>query len=351
MAPGAQVTVDFTNAIGEAVVTNGLGLPVAILREPISISPTTAPQIKFLADGTPLNDVATATISELFTNAFETKDANNSEILISVTDVPAGIHFVGISDVLGNNGVNASACATNVICIQLQNESELQSIDVGLRFALDDPSIFIPSNATVTATLYPPLSSITPYPSALPLRYAARYVTGVVDFGVQAVVGGKLLSVFNVVGGSLNTGVGIMNGSGAAGLPLAFAQLGAVTVNMYPMDGSGPYSFTTSDTMKPGIGLDANGKLVPKGTWAVLVSELMQYAQNADEEYLPEGDFEGFIIFGCDFPNAEGVAYISDFETQSQGYPMINLIRRDAEDEAQYQINALYNCEGGCLIR
>ncbi len=337
------VMVDFSNAEGEAVVTNGQDLEVAEVAEPISVSNPAAPPIQFLADGTPINDVATITISELFTNAFETKPyPERTRILLTVTDIPAGVGFVGVaglggtaSAVFGGPGPYPNS---EYVDIDLQNASNLEDITVGLQFELVSTPDYAPSDATVTATLAPPLTS---YPSLFPLRYAERNIAASVPFGVQALIGGRLLAVFNATDTedgfvTFDTGIAIMNGSGTAGLPTSIGQAGTIVVNLYPMDGSGPYSFETSADDRPGLGLDEFGRLVPRGTWAVLLSQLLEPAG------IDSGQFTGFIIFSTDFPNAEGVNYLSDFEDEAQGYQMINLVRRDAEDTAWYQIGYLY---------
>jgi len=354
MVAGAVVEVDFSNAEGEAVVTNGQDLEVAELAEPLTISSPAAPPIQFLANGDPLNDVATVTISELFTNAFETKAyPYRTRILLTVTSIPAGCAFVGIDAVYSPTVLTASGGLGPVpnsayVEIDIQDASQLEYIDVGLKFALVSTPDYTPSNAIVTATLAPALLS---YPSDFPLRYGVRNLTSVVPFGITGVTAGKLLAVFNAVVSdpvtevmTMDTGIAIMNGSGTAGLPMSIGQFGAISVHMYPMDGSGPYSFTTSDTAKPGLGLNADGMLPPKGTWAVLVSQLLPFAENAFDEHI-DGDFEGYIVFNTNFPNAEGVNYLTDagFELQAQGYPMINLIERDNEDLEQYQVDALYD--------
>jgi hypothetical protein len=353
------VKVDFTNAIGQAVVTNGQGLEVAVTREPMSVTSPTVP-INFLANGTATNDIATVTLNELFTNAFETRTVAGeakTRILLTVSDLPQGIAFSGVYNVIGLNGLVAEDCTAAIggvganqalICVDSQSESLFESIQVGLRFALVDTAEFAPAPATVTATLTPVGPTNYPYP--LPLRYAVHNASGTIPFGITGVTQGLLLSTFNAVITNLddetimNTGIAIMNGSGAAGLPLAIGQAGEVTVAMYPMDGSGPYTFTTSANDRPGLGLDANGRIPPKGTWAVLVSQFLPLAENKDGDTLGD-QFEGFIVFTCKFPNAEGIAYISDafFSTYAQGYQMINLALRAAEASAQMTISQIYD--------
>jgi hypothetical protein len=235
MVVGAVVEVDFSNAEGEAVVTNGQDLEVAELAEPLTISSPATPPIQFLANGQPLNDVATVTISELFTNAFETRASNRTRILLTVTSVPAGCSFVGIYGLDGTAsalyGGYGPTTNTRFIEIDLQNSSNLEYIEVGLQFALVSTPDYTPSNATVTATLWPELDS---YPETAPLRYGARNISAVIPFGIEGVTAGRLLAVFNAVTPDFDTGIAIMNGSGTAGLPVSIGQYGGITVSMYP---------------------------------------------------------------------------------------------------------------------
>jgi hypothetical protein len=177
-----------------------------------------------------------------------------------------------------------------------------------------------------------------------------------------------------------------MNGSGAEPLQsdILFGhwwdipQNGAVEVWMYPMytydandpfgyiSGAPTYSPYTFTTTEPGalallqginadLGLDVDGQVPNRGTWAVLVSQLCQVARLDDTmDDMANGDgafcsdewpaFEGFIVFRTYFPNAEGINFLANWggdSSQSHGYAMINLTRREAQDEMQRNIERL----------
>jgi hypothetical protein len=84
---------------------------------------------------------------------------------------------------------------------------------------------------------------------------------------------------------------------------------GTITVSLYPMDGSGPYTVNTSTLTDPKAktGLDSGGGLPPKGTWAVLLSQLLGPAGLSTT-----APFSGFVRFTCNFPDAAGSAFMGD---------------------------------------
>lgn len=394
---GEEVFVSFATAEGSAAISPEQ-LKVARSTDPLECDDC-EPTISFNSDGTPINDVATLTIRELFHNAFEAP----SRIQLYVSNVPAGYHFDGIAGVSASGNVIASqygSCSgsTCYISITDQNPGYIEEIYVGLQFSLIGVPDFTSGPANVRITLYPPggyfggdvmpwnIYGVSGDPSGYGLRYSALYINCSVSFTTMSELNGRLLSVFNVSDDVWDTGIAIMNGSGVpqeliarygpdfvrASLP----QTGAVKVLMYPMytpapdafDPYGfgasaapgnPYIFTTSATARPGLGLDANGRVPFNGTWAVLVSQLCSEAMldtNGDgvgngETCAASGStFEGFIIFQTEFFNAEGVNFIADWSpngdsTMSHGYPMINLrwnaaeiVERDKIDDIWWEI-------------
>jgi hypothetical protein len=75
------------------------------------------------------------------------------------------------------------------------------------------------------------------------------------------------------------------------------------------MDGSGPYTVNTSTLTDPKAktGLDSGGGLPPKGTWSVLLSQLLGPAGLSTT-----APFSGFVRFTCNFPIAEGSVHMAD---------------------------------------
>jgi hypothetical protein len=283
-----------------------------------------------------------------------------------------------------------------LVFITDSNESYFETIEVGLVFDLVATPDFTQDPANLTIYKYPDVAKCS-YPwygdgastcaGAIPLKYAYMPITDCdVEFDVDSEIGGELLSVFNVSDTTWDTGIAIMNGSGAEPLKseILFGhwwdvpQNGAVEVWMYPMytydanDPFGyisgaptysPYTFTTTEatalaslkSLGADMGLDVDGRVPNRGTWAVLTSQLCLTAKlDTTMDGLANGTgqtcgaswpaFEGFIIFRTYFPSAEGVNFIADWggnATQSHGYAMINLTRREAQDEMQRNIERM----------
>jgi hypothetical protein len=349
---GALVKVDITNILGQAVVTNALGIEVGILRVPLAMGPTYG-TVSFFSDTGVISNVATVTVDEVYPNAYETQVPQPSElttdtrIWFQLTNIPQGVALVGcqVDSGLSSATVSAYGCSVQpgstavVVWIADQEPTVLERIAVGLEFALVDTPAFQPSPVDVDATLYPPPT--TSYPWNSYLRFNIRFTgnPASISFGVVDLTT-ELLAVYNAAYKdqampeyySLNTGIGIINQSGSS--RYGIGQYGSIYVEMYPQNGSGPYYFTTNGVNRPGMGLDVNGELPPRATWAVLVSELLMYAKNGSGQLIPEGEFQGFIYFFCDFQKAEGVNYIADgsFQVFADGYQMINMNRWDTID-------------------
>jgi hypothetical protein len=122
----------------------------------------------------------------------------------------------------------------------------------------------------------------------------------------------SLLSQYNVfkdaTTGFMDTGYKISNLSKTN--PSGGANTsGTITVSLYPMDGSGPYTVNTSTLTDPKAktGLDSGGGLAPKGTWIVKLSQLLGPAGLSTT-----APFSGFVRFTCNFPIAEGSVYMDD---------------------------------------
>jgi hypothetical protein len=399
MVEGQEVFVSLSNPEGDIAFDNASNLPVAITHHPIYCDGCD-PSVSFRQDGKTYNDTTTVTIGELFTNAFEAPE----QIRIDVPTPPTGFDFVGCSGVMGSGSVELSAYVSTcssagigggyiIVTITSSNESYFETLDVGLIYDLigipDFPDDI--NNSVLTIYKYPDKAGC-PYPwygsgastcaGSTPLKYAYMPITDCeVEFNVESDIGGELLSVFNVSDEVWDTGIGIMNGSGAEPLKSEYIyghwwdipQNGAVEVWMYPMytydanDPFGydsgaptysPYTFTTSAaTAGLGYGLDLDGRVPNRGTWAVLVSQLCSVAKlDTTMDGMANGTgqlcsaswptFEGFIIFRTYFPSAEGVNFIADWggnSTQSHGYAMINLTRREETDKAQKLIDKIYD--------
>ncbi len=108
-----------------------------------------------------------------------------------------------------------------------------------------------------------------------------------------------------------NTGLAIIN----HGL-FSQAQIGDVVATILtflfypqlptPSASKSPVFEYTTDPVSPGTGLDAKGKLLPGGTYTVLLSQLLS-ASGAPI------DFAGFIVLISDSPTVHCHAVISNF--------------------------------------
>lgn len=326
----STMTVTVSSVLGEATVTNP-NVFVAVFVEPLA-APTISNDVVFLQDGTAVTDASTVTLTELFTNAFETKATgspvvNATQLILQISNIPSGLKFVSATSIAVPAGVAASINTTLsnftngkiVLDITDQNPDLLDYIAVRLNWdnTLTDIPLS-PADATITATLGPAATGPLPYTGSL--KYAARLVTGNQGFEVTPLMT-KLLATFNAVDANFETGIAIANLSGSNASSNA-GLAGTVTVTLYPLDGSGPMSFTTSaSTNDLGLGLDSQGRVPATGTWAVLVSQLLEPAG------IDTGSFEGFIVFTANFPSAKGVNYLADseFSSTSQGYDMVQI--------------------------
>jgi len=334
-----QVVV--SSVLGQATVTNPQVL-VAVFVEPITINVMNG--ISFFQDGRGDAVTTTVRISEAgsFTNAFETKGpgANDTHIILQFSGIPTGlkllspqtITYSGTAGVIANTDASTNlATGLVVVNIDLQNANSLDYLDVTVTFTSTSTNIPLnPPAGTVTATLGPAAVGAPAY--ALPLRYASRLVTGSLPFTIFPLVS-TLVAQFNVVdpgsatSSPFDTGITITNMSGVffpyvgdSGTTFDDGLPGTIRVDLYPYDGSGPLTVQTSAANHTlGIGLDANGRLPAKGTWEVLVSQLIAAVG------ITNGKFSGMIVFSCNFPEGTGINYIADplFKVQAQGYPMV----------------------------
>jgi len=120
-----------------------------------------------------------------------------------------------------------------------------------------------------------------------------------------------------------DTGLAIANttldpGSSAMHFSGALPQDGAITFYFYPNVGD-EFSYSTTSANRPSpVLLDAEGRLARGKSYILLLSSLLAAAGHA-------GDFSGYIIAVCDFSNAHGQYFISDFEAFTNGAQMLVL--------------------------
>jgi hypothetical protein len=340
-AVGAVINASVTNSTGLGSITNSF-VPVATVTEPISISGPTSLTGVPVTGGTASGNLV---ISELYSDAFETKGATSPTQILVTLAPPTGFTFNSNtfgSAYFGTTQTSTSGVTytvTNItstgfqINILTQSSQSLDKIDgLSLNFTGAAPVSTTPGNVTITATLAPPASGAAPYVVSStiankPLLYASRLLPTTVTppIGATTFATTTLYATFNVSNSGMNleTGIAVANPTGilkSAGVPFfTVGQAGTIKVYFVPSDGSTVQSFTTSATIKPGIGLDANGFLPAGATWNVLLGDMIKLLGT------PLTTFQGQLVFVTNFSNAHGINYIADshFAVQAQGYEML----------------------------
>jgi len=371
---GANLQATLTNTTGQATtdtpqVTVATFVPESNILAISSVAGVTGTSggLTFNANGTAYNSgtgnqsLVTVTIKELFPNAFETKSTGSAygaiyvytRIKISLGNLPtgvtiAGVNLVGPDGAAFTNGQFPSygvtpAITTNPLEIGIvsQNANKIETLQVGITFGVTAGSV-LPLTAT-PITVAVQLDSVAGGTASLPynlvnyynseLKYkapGAPYATGSIPISFKPLTS-NLLSQFNSAiratgGGFLyDTGYAISNLTGSNPLTLSaypVSSPGTISVSLYPMDGSGPYTVNTSalTSANAKLGLDsATGALASKATWKVLLSQLLVAAG------LPAtADFTGFVRFNCNFQESAGVAYIGNgaFDNFAVGFTM-----------------------------
>jgi hypothetical protein len=182
-------------------------------------------------------------------------------------------------------------------------------------------------NITVQATMIPIGAALQDVTPALPdFSTSPRFSelqTNAIPVVTIVAANTTLLIPFAVRDGAFDTGLSLANTSadpfGATGG--ATAQSGAIRLDFFPRAASGAgtaFSATTSSSLKPGIGLSADGTLAAGSTWTVLLSELLTAAGQT-------GAFTGYIWIRADFLGAHGAPFVSDFRNFTSFTPMLVL--------------------------
>jgi len=373
---GASLQVNLTNINGQATTDTpqlfvATFVPESNIIQLVSVEGVTGTGggLQFNANGTPYNtgtgnrNIVTVTIKELFTNAFETKNVNhptyppptyqsaqwsNTKILIPITipaELPLTITAVTLAGPDGatfqNGQLQGAVITVNPLKIGIisQSPNKIESLKVGITFGPIANGVMPLTSApiTFTAQLDPPAPTALPYSTQqfygyqLKYRAAATPLAGSVPVSFVPLTS-KLLSQFNTAiraatggGYSYDTGFAITNLTGSNPSTLSTypaGTAGTISVSLYPMDGTGPYTVVTNTLTNANakLGLDAaTGALASKATWKVLLSQLLVPAGLS-----ATADFTGFVRFNCNFQEAAGVAYVGDglFTNFAVGFPM-----------------------------
>jgi hypothetical protein len=182
-----------------------------------------------------------------------------------------------------------------------------------------------PGSISVTGTMIPIGTALDDADARIttPLPRFAEAQVGPATIVAIVPANTTLLIPFAVAEGAFDTGISLANTSadpfGVAGGG-ATAQSGAVNLAFFPRAAAGagtPFALSTSSTVRPGIGLSADGTLAAGSTWTVLLSELLRAAGQTS--------FTGYIFIRADFVPAHGAPFVSDFRNFTSFTPMLVL--------------------------
>jgi len=355
---GAGVTVNFSSAQGQAVLSNPSLAVASFVASNNIMSATVSGSLNFNTDGTVNNgqNLVTVTLKELYPNAFETKSSvsgtstrikltyNTNGLPLVLTGVtlasPDGATFTQYPTL--STYIGAQTNLTNgvvAVGIVSQNAAVNEACQIGLTFGLT--SGLLPNNPpsiTVTAQLDPPGTAADgTTPLTLPFNSATGKPTGYAQLNqlkykvpasplskpipvVLAPSFSNLLSPFNMViyytSGDLagktmyDTGIAVSNLTGSFSA-YGISTPGTLEVSFYPADGSGVFTLKSQDmssALKASSGLNSNGELRSRGTFVATLSSLVK----ATGSFSDTQNFEGFVRIHCNFAASSGFSYIAD---------------------------------------
>jgi hypothetical protein len=263
---------------------------------------------------------------------------NDAAVRLTFDGIPAGVTLNITASIPTSTGatvtLSRSAITTDLNTTTATWTGTLSTGSTADQLQININSIVVPSTGTLTpgnirvsAQMSPvgggfDIDTGTVDTSALP-RYADSAV-GPVVIGTISPANTTLLVPFAVRDGAFDTGLSLANTTlDPFGAPLggATAQTGAIRIDFFPRAAAGagtPFSLTTTATVKPGIGLSADGTLAAGSTWTVLLSELITAAGQT-------GSFTGYLFIRTEFLNAHGAPFVSDFRNFTSFTPMLVL--------------------------
>jgi hypothetical protein len=259
---------------------------------------------------------------------------NPYQIRLTFSGIPAGVTLTlavagstssTLTASLGTTTVTTDA-NTAVVSINESSATAAETLDISVSIGSIGSSVTLaPGGITVTGTMAPVgtglLGTDVPRSATYP-NFAAAEVGPAPIISITPATT-TLLVPFAVRDGAFDTGISLANTSldlfgSSSG---ATATTGAIQLSFFPRTATGagtPFSISTSSTVKPGIGLDANGNLAAGATWTVLLSELLTAAGQT-------GPFTGYIFITTNFLNAHGAPFVSDFRNFTSFTPMLVL--------------------------
>jgi len=279
-----NITENFLNAYGVTNVTDTTQSVSTMVRITVSAIP----------DGLELTFPGTA--GTMWTRALSNGDLANSAITL-----PDGL---GTTSVYYRVTSDTSATAIDILSIPVQ-VCGFVPMDLG--------------SVTATATLAP-IGTVAPGP--IPRYVEALVPASVPIVSVQPGTSTLLVPYSLYVAESYDTGLAIANttkdpGPDVLGITYTMVpQQGTCTFNFFEQ-GSGTQRTYTTQAGSPGAGLNAAGEVPAGSVYTVLLSELLGQLPQKPAEWT------GYIFITCDFTNAHGQYFISDFEFFTNGALML----------------------------
>jgi hypothetical protein len=314
--------------------------------------------ITIFTNRTVVNGTSSLVIAEGFNFAWRTEAQNEidspgaagvgaTQVRLTVTGIPATTSItVTATSTTGStvssisNGTLTSTANTTVFTFSATNPNAIDSLQINLTGTTAPTSTPTVGAITATATLFPvgnqfgtggdPPTLVTQVADpggtniSVPVpRYLATEV-GPATIGNVVAANTTLLVPYAVRLAGYDTGISIANttldpfGSASGGAtPIA----GNLIIDFFPRTSTGAgtaFSLTTSTSVRPGIGLSADGTLAAGSTWTALLSELMTAAGQT-------GDFTGYIFIRANFLLGHGSAFVSDFNRFTSASPVLVL--------------------------
>jgi len=326
---GGQTSVRVISTIGSAIASVSAGTPSTALT---------------------LNAVAPAAgnfnvvVTEGFVNAW----VANSMISITFSAIPTGLSITAPANITTTPGtVFQRAAADGTVAnttLALPAAGGVLTVyykvtTVGATAPTTvETATFTPFAVATTAAFVPPLPQTTiqvtivdmaprtatpPVYTTFPQYSGTTCQRGPVTVVTIATANTTLLIPFATTVLDYDTAIAIANTTKdtVSGTNAAVAQSGTLTFMFFPQTGN-PFQFTppgaSGTAGTPGSGLIAGGVLESGRTYIVLTSELLTAANVS-------GDFQGYIIAVCNFTNAHGEYFVSDFASFTHGALMLVL--------------------------
>lgn len=298
---------------------------------------------------------ATIILTEGFASAWRTTTqattsttalANGTNIRLTINGLPSGftVTITSVGSSSSRPGVNLPAAVTltassttpspsTTISFTSTSLTAVETLQLQLVLGGSTTSTLTASNITVTATMAPigdtfltttATTSNNPPIETNGYPVFAQSDVGPLTIGSIAPANTTLLISYAVKVGAYDTGIAIANtskdpfGANSGG---ATPSNGTITFTLYPRTDNGvgtEKTVTTSATVRPGLGLDANGMLLAGGTWTGSVTDLLTASATT-------GDFFGYIFVQTNFVLAHGAAYIFDGRGFTSATPVLVL--------------------------